>query len=844
MTFYTNFNLVGENTLISGYDDDGKRFSRREKVRPYLFTSSSNKEAHYHTIFDRPVDRVDFNSVRDARAFIKRYEGVAGMEVFGLNKFDYVHIFDTYRKKIEFNPDLIRVVNFDIETDSENGFGNIITADKEIWSITLEMRGNFIILGYGDYEPENSKIKYYKCKDEAHLLQAFLNIINSPTWAPDVLTGWNIILYDLPYIVNRIKRILGEEAAKKLSPWRILKEDTILYHNQEQTTYRPLGIAVLDYIDLYKKFTYSVQESYSLNYIAQVELGEEKLDYSEYGSLAKLYRNNYKKFLDYNAHDVWLVRKLDNKLKFLDLVYAMAYDAKVNFEDCLGTVKMWDIICHNYLLERRKVIPQFKVKPQTHMIVGGFVRQPMAGTYKWLVSYDLTSLYPHIIIGLNISPEMMVNIFTPATDINIAVEKILDDNIDRELLGNHTLAGNFTTFRRDKQGFFGALMQQGFDDRKKIKDEMLIIQKEFETKKASLSKEEIILYENRIAALDGAQQAIKIKINGFFGSLVNQFSRWFDESMGEAITSTGQLASKWIHISINRYLNNLLKTKDFDYIIAGDTDSCFINLEAIVEKFYDGKEKPETKKIIEMLDRFCKEKLTPYIKQEFERLETHINAYDNKLHMKREIIADIGLWTVKKRYILNVWMDEQGMLAEPKVKFKGLEAKRSSTPEYFRNLLKKCYEIVMRGKESDVQELIAGKREDFFNQPFEKVAKPTGVNGLEEYMDHHTIYKKGTPVHVKAALMYNKFIKDNNLQDKYTQIYDGDKIRWTYLKEPNPLHEAVIAAPDILPKEFELEEYIDYKKQWEKGFENAIGTVLDARGWTIEETINLEDFYL
>lgn len=314
--------------------------------------------------------------------------------------------------------------------------------------------------------------------------------------------------------------------------------------------------------------------------------------------------------------------------------------------------------------------------------------------------------------------------------------------------------------------------------------------------------------------------------------------------MAEAITASGQLAAKWIHNAVNLKLNSMLGTTDFDYVIAVDTDSIYLNLEAIVNKLYEGKEKPETKKIIEMLDKFCHEKMKPFIASEFQKLADHVNAYENKLHMKREVIADIGLWTVKKRYILNVWMDEQGMLAEPKVKFKGLEARRSSTPEYFRDLLKKCYEIVMRGEEIEVQRLIAGKREDFFQKDFVKVAKPTGVNGLEEYADKQTVYKKGTPVHVKAALSYNKFIKDNNLHDKYTYIYDGDKIRWVYLKEPNPLHEAVIGAPDFLPKEFELEEYIDYSKQWEKGFENAIGTVLDARGWSMEERINLEDFFV
>lgn len=313
--------------------------------------------------------------------------------------------------------------------------------------------------------------------------------------------------------------------------------------------------------------------------------------------------------------------------------------------------------------------------------------------------------------------------------------------------------------------------------------------------------------------------------------------------MAEAVTSSGQLAVKWIHDAINKYLNKLLKTNDVDYIIAADTDSVYLNLEGIVAKIYDGKEMPDTKSVIIMLDKFCNEKMSPFIASEYQKLAEHVNAYENKLFMKREVIADIGLWTVKKRYILNVWMDEQGMLAEPKVKFKGLEARRSNTPEYFRNLMKKCYEITMRGTENDVQSLIAGKRDEFFHYPFNKVAKPTGVQGLEEYADTQSTYRLGTPVHVKAALLYNKMIKDNNLQDKYPLIYNGDKIKWVYLKHPNPTFDKVIAAHDELPKEFELDNYIDYELQWEKNFENSIGVVLNARGWTVEEQINLMDLF-
>jgi DNA polymerase elongation subunit (family B) len=841
LKFYTNFDLVGENALITGYED-GIRFALREKVKPYLFINSKNKDTHFRTIHGHPVDRIDFETPKEARDFVKKYNDVQGITVYGFDKFEYVHIFDKYRAEINYNRDWIRVVNIDIEVASDKGFPDITLADKEVTAITLEKFGKYLVLGCGDFVTNDPNVDYKKCTDEEHLLRVFLQIVNSPSWTPDAYTGWNIEMFDIPYLVNRITKILGPEDAKKISPWKILREKKVEFQGKTQTTYNPLGVAILDYIALYKKFTYVQRESYKLDYIAGVELGEKKIDYSEYGSLLDLYKNNHQKFIEYNIHDVRLIAKLDAKLKLIDLVYAMAYDAKINFEDCLTTVRQWDVICHNYLLERRRVVPQFKSKSSSHQIAGGFVKEPPIGTHRWIVSFDLTSLYPHLIMQYNISPETFVKIFDPVVDIEDAVKDIMDGKIDREKLGDYSLCANMTTYRRDHQGFLPALMTRVFEDRKRYKDEMMKEESNLQKIIKTISAEEKQTINNNISRLDNMQKAKKIQMNALYGALANMYFRWFEESLAEAITSSGQLSVKWIARSINLLLNSMLKTNDVDYVIAIDTDSVYLNLESFVKRVYDNKPMPEKAKVVEMLARFCDEKLEPYIAQEYGKLAVHMNAYEDKMKMKREVISDIGVWTGRKHYILNVHTNENVVYAEPKLKIVGLEAVRSSTPEYFRELLKACYKIVLNGEEKELQSLIANKKTEYYSFGFERVASPRGVNGIKIYGDDVRIYKQGTPLHTKGALLYNHLIKEMNLDHKYPYIYDGDKVKFSYLKKPNPIQDIVIASLGELPKEFGLDAYIDYDLQWERGFEQAIDSVLDARGWRREYNLTLDDF--
>lgn len=843
MDFYTNFSLMGNNVYLRGIKNS-QRILEKIPYNPYLFVTSKDHESKYSSIYDKKVERIDFETPSEARKFIETYKDVASFEVYGSTKFAYTYIFDQYKhKEIEFDISLINIVYLDIEVASDEGFPNIQKADKPVTAISLKKGNKYIVLGCGDYVAENENIEYFKCKDEHALLSSFLKIWQTPSWCPDVISGWNIEFFDIPYLVNRIEIVLGEGESKKLSPWGILEESNIESRGRTQQSFIPLGVSVLDYVQLYDKFTYVKRESKKLDYIAKVELKEQKLDYSEYGSLLELYKNNHQKFIQYNLRDTELVSRLEDKLKLIELVLSMSYDAKVNYNDVMGTVKQWEIICHNYLLERNKVVPMFKHKRSDRVIAGGYVKDPIPGSYNWVVSFDLTSLYPHLIMQYNISPDTYVGMFEEETDPEFAVNRLLNGYMDTMQIDDDvSVAANMSTYRKDKEGFLPALMDKFFKARDAYKDAMKAAKKQLiACDKSDIN--EVKRLENEISRLNNLQMSKKIQLNSLYGALANEWCLFFDTRFAEGITMSGQLSVKWVERDLNMYLNKLLKTTGTDYIISIDTDSAYINLESFVklaskDKTYSDKE------IVNMLDKFCEKVLQSVINDSFEKLHIYMKSYQNKMHMKREAIASKGIWMAKKRYILNVFNNEGIAYDPPELKITGIEAVRSSTPEIVRDLIKKTISVSMNSSEGDMQKMIENAKNEFFKRDFDEIAFPRGVNNLEKYTDAATIYSKGTPLHVRGSLLYNTLLEKRGLADKYEKIFEGSKVKFSYLKLPNPIKENVIAAPEgVLPKELGLDQYIDYDLQWQKSFSEPMDSILKSLGWSSEKTFNLEEFF-
>ena len=596
-------------------------------------------------------------------------------------------------------------------------------------------------------------------------------------------------------------------------------------------TYEIYGIGQLDYIDLFQKFgyTYGTQESYALNHIAFVVLGERKLSYAEHGSLHGLYKSNYQKFIDYNIKDVMLVDRIDAEMRLIELACIMAYKGGVNYGDTLGTTAIWDSIIYRHLNRKNVIIPQ-SIHKSGDTYPGGYVKDVQVGMHDWVVSFDLNSLYPNLIVQYNMSPETLLTgdgDFAPH-----GVDYYLDAKHDplppsfRER--NISVAANGSCYRKDKQGCVPEIIVALYNERKTIKKQMLVVKQEYEKNKSAELKREM-------NQLDNSQQAVKLLLNSLYGAMGNQHFRYYDLRIAEGVTLSGQLAIRWAEKAMNGALNKILKT-DTDYVIAMDTDSLYCNMSALVKAV-------EPKDPVAFLDKACSQKLEPVLEKSYAEMFTMMNAYDNRMVMKREAIADRGIWTAKKRYILHVHNNEGVQYAEPKLKIMGIEAVKSSTPQVVRDKFKQAYKIMLTGTESDLIDFVENFRDQFKSLAPEDVSFPRGVHELKKWVAPGTLYAKGTPIHVRGAILFNHMIKTKKLDKIYEPIQDGNKVKFCYLKMPNPLSENVVAFPSYLPKELGLAEYIDYETQFDKTFKDPLKIVSDAIKWKVEHISTLEDFF-
>jgi len=830
MRFYTNVQMVGDQFLVRGYEN-GEHFMIREKFSPTLFVPS-NKKTKYQTLTGEYVESIQPGTVRDCREFIKKYTDVEGFKIFGNEKYIYQYIAEKYSEnEIKFDISKIKLFTLDIEVASENGFPDVESTSEEILLITIQDYSSKEIFtwGKGPFKLTKSNSYYRQFNNEYDLLNDFIHWWMNNT--PEVVTGWNSKLYDIPYIVRRIDRVLGEKLMKRLSPWGLVTEDEVYISGRKNISYDIGGISQLDYLDLYKKFTYKTQESYRLDYIAEVELGQKKLDHSEYETFKDFYTKGWQKFVEYNIVDVELVDRMEDKMKLIELALTMAYDAKVNYEDVFSQVRMWDTIIYNYLKKRNIVIPPNERSDKESKYAGAYVKEPIPGAYDWVVSFDLNSLYPHLIMQYNISPETLLDQRHPTVN----VDKILNQELSFDSYSDYAVCANGAMYRKDVRGFLPELMEKIYNERVIFKKKMLAAEQEYEKKK---TKE----LEKEIARCNNIQMARKIQLNSAYGAIGNQYFRYFKLANAEAITLSGQVSIQWIMNSMNSYLNKILKTNGVDYVIASDTDSLYVNMGPLVETVYKGREKT-TESIVSFLDKVCQMELEKYIESSYQKLAEYVNAYDQKMYMKRECIADRGIWTAKKRYILNVWDSEGVRYEEPKLKIKGIEAIKSSTPAPCRKMFKDGFKIMMRGSEDDVIDFIDKCRSEFKTLPPEQIAFPRSASDVRKYQSSSSIYIKGTPVHIRGALLFNHYIKEKKLTNKYSLINNGEKVKFIYLKKPNIIRENIISFIQEFPKELDLDKYLDYDLQFEKAFLEPFRSILDAIGWNVEKTVNLESFF-
>ena len=837
MDFYTNVCRTRDKILVKGYQGR-KQVKMAVSYRPKHYIPSKKGQTPYRALDSRPLEVVELNSMGGARKFRERYSGVEGFEIHGYDRYIYTYIADKFQGDIEFNQKLIKTASLDIECECEDGFPDPMIAAEKVNAISIKPFGKeTVVFGIGPWEHNRSDVIYHNCTNEANLLMKFIKYWRTESF--DIITGWNVNSFDITYLCNRIDKILGEDEHKKLSPWNQsdVREFTSQGY-QKNMIYNLYGVNVLDYLELYRKHTFVNQESYRLDHIANIELGKSKLDYSEYGNLHTLYRQNYAKFLEYNVQDAVLVEELEEKLGLIELVQAMSYNAKCNYNDTFGMVKYWETIIYNFLKEQGIQTPPQKLKTgndKMKPIIGAYVKEPLVGGHNWVVSFDLNSLYPHIIMQHNISPEKMVKEYKE----DVSIDRLLNKECDLSYLKqqNNTVCPNGTKFKRDRQGFLPELMEKFYDERKAWKKKMIEYQKEREVCTDRKRKREL---DTLIKRANNNQMVRKIALNSAYGALANQYFAFFSVDLAEAITTSGQLIIQWSERTINDFMNKTLGTEGEDFVIAMDTDSVYITMDKLVQKVLP--EETDKNKIIDFLNK-SEGMFEKILADGFDDLAEYTNAFQNKMEMGREVIADRGIWTAKKRYILNVHDNEGVRLAVPKLKMMGIETAKSSTPQWVRSRLTDAFKVVMSGTEQDLWEFVETARKEFRNLPPEEVAFPRGCKGLVQYACPTNIYSKGTPIHVRGSLLYNHQLKKKNIDRRYEMIKNGEKVHFSYLTTPNPINENVISFMNVLPRELDLHRFIDYDMQFDKAFVDPLKVVISLIGWNVEPVASLDSFF-
>ena len=837
MEFYTNISRYGNQLLYRGYKD-GKRIATKIPFSPTLYVPVEKPTA-YRALDGKYVEPVRHETMREAKEFMERYKDVSNFEIYGNTNYIAQFVTEKFPGEIQFDPSIINITTIDIEVASNEGFPEPEEAKYPIISIAMmnNIDNTYYVWGLGDYDVSKSIMKdnrviYVKCNDETELLVRFINHWGAATHMPDVVTGWNIRNFDIPYIVNRCARMIDPDTIRKLSPWGRVEEKQVTMQKKQVQMYDIIGVAQLDWMDLFKKFGYSYgpQENYRLDTIANTVLGEHKLDYD--GTLHTLYMTDHQKFIDYNIRDVDLVVRMEDKVGLIVLCFTMAYKAGVNYNDTFGTTGIWDTLIYRYLLPQNIIVPPNK-ESFKEAYDGGYVKDPHCGVHDWVASFDVNSLYPNIIVQWNMSPETIIK---GRHDHRVSPDSILEGYLPEKT--EYGIAGSGQMFSNEKQGFMPKIIEEMYDERVKIKKLMLVAKKELEAADKT-NKQEIYRIERDIARYENQQTAIKILLNSLYGALGNKYFRYFTMEIAEGITLSGQMIIRWAEKAVNEYLNKALRNeRPKDYVIAIDTDSVYVNLGEIVA----ASKITDKKKITDFLDKLCGDSLETVLDKAFIEITNNMNCYKKRLSMKREAIADRAIWTAKKRYILNVLDNEGVRYAKPKLKIMGIEAIKSSTPGTCREAFTELFQVLIKGTEAETQTFIQRYREKFDTLPPEDKAFPRGVSSVKEYQSRDTIYKKGTPINSRAAILYNHMLAKQGLKT-YTPIRDGDKIKYIYLYPNNPLKEDVIGFVDVFPPEFKLDKYIDNDKQFEKAFLEPAKLILDAIGWKAEPVASLEDFF-
>lgn len=827
-----------ENTVtLFTWDEDGNRIRYETTVEPYLYIEGNG---NYESIFGTKLIKKKFNNQYGRYKFLKD-SGIK--RVFENIPLPQQFLVDTYWKtneELEFNKHPIKTMFIDIETYSPDTFPDIINANHTVNVITIydSLSDKFITWGLKEYNNTQDDVTYVKCEDEKDLFKAFIQHLELDY--PDILSGWNSEFFDIPYIVNRCRRILGDEWVDRLSPTGNVYSRTIRgQFGQEQVKWYIEGISLIDYLDVYKKFTQGLRESYKLDAIGEAELGQNKVEFGNM-NLATLSDDDWQTFVDYNIQDVRLLKHLEVKLKYIELIRMLAYTGLTTFEAAMGALSVINGATAIRGRRRNQVIHTFIRNEDTGKNPGAYVGEPLNGFQENIVSFDANSLYPNVMISLNISPETKVGRIEEKTEKDVTIRHVngktftLPMNNFIKFVNDEEIAISRANvlFTQKRKGVMPEILDEYYSKRVEIKKELTALKRAYSKNKNKATKV-------KIDQLDSKQLCIKIFINSIYGYFGNKHAPFGDDDIAASITLTGQSVIKKSNDLLKNYITERVNITDEavlnDCVIYNDTDSSYISIKSIIDNTDIKFKGPDGK-------------LTAAVHTEVQNIEDYLNKHikiwgsknlnskDCRFVFKREVIADVGVFLQKKRYVMHI-LDDEGIEMD-KYKYTGVEVVRSTMPAAIKPYVKNIIETMLSTQDiTKTNNVLNEAYKTFKSLPVEDIAFVSGIKNYEKYAAECDGFKtgKGMPGHAKAAYYHNILLKKFNIENEYESIGSGDKVRYFYVEKPNAYNIGNVAYKYYYPDQFKEVFHIDYEKMFEKIIFSAIERFYENVNWSVQK---------
>lgn len=828
-------------------DENGKHCKEMvggDDLKVQYYTLDETNQSPIKDIYGNSVVMQESKSLRDMKmvkdAGVQTYEADVGMDI------KFLH--NRYRNET-LNSDIsnFNVAVIDIETSSEGAFvgPDESTLPINLISVWVSKTNEVYTFGLYEYTGTSDTVKnYHYCADETVMLERFIKFWRRAKI--DIATGWNCFAFDFPYIINRCK-LLGIEHT--LSPVDIITEKNINGYHFSGKGYKIAGLSILDYLGLYTNFTYDKKDNYKLNSICIDEIGEGKIEYE--GEIHTIWKTDWNTFVEYNVQDVMLVKKLDDKKKFIQLTIDYCYQTLVPFENVYSSVALITGYCKRYLNQNNMVLSNRPPKVNDGRTLPGAYVLAVPGLHKHCLSRDIESEYPHMIMRYNISPETLIK----------GEEAAIRFGKDR--LYSTPIPGIY--YRKDIKGVLNSIVETVFNERKHLKNKKKVasgMEKHLTNDEIASNNhmplEQVVALRLEIeeegftSAYYGTHEQIrKIFINSVYGVLGNEFFSFYNLDNAMAITLGGQDLIKFLSFTTDKYLKEYMHKIAFkvfpeynkgtpyaplrnDTLIVLDTDSNYLCLDEIINNF--GIEFKNDEEFRLFAHKFNSQILDPFYDK---IMKIYFNKFgiEKTVNFKLEkIIAQMFVLT-KKQYAAELIEKEGDIYVPRKFDVTGIAMVRTDTPKFFREEIKTILVEIFKSNDRNVIiDMMREIRTRYNVANVELVATPSGVSDYDKwsdpmdyYLEHGIRYKLHLPIHNRAAINFNYLVTKDHLP--YEVVTNKAKIKYFYCNPRNELKQNIIGFMGRFPKEFEGRFEIDRDKQWDTAFKNIIQSFFEVLGW-------------